>query len=161
MLNPKIAQISDPDYTRMVENDNETAMQNAIDDFISRCELTVTSNMVAPVSEGEIIGRLRYVDQSGKEITALLVADRDIAEQPARTSLTDIIPALAYFENPLVVLLAVVLILLIVLLLVAGAVRGAKKDRRRKQIYEARRLEYMRRMSAQKRRDAKNRRDRW
>ena len=161
LLNPKIAQISDPDYTRMVENDNETAMQNAIDDFISRCELTVTSNMVAPVSEGEIIGRVRYVDQSGGVITALLVADRDIAEQPARTSLTDIIPALAYFENPLVVLLAVVLILLIVLLLVAGAVRGAKKDRRRKQIYEARRLEYMRRMSAQKRRDAKNRRDRW
>ena len=161
MLNLKIAQISDPDYTRMVENDNETAMQNAIDDFISRCELTVTSNMVAPVSEGEIIGRVRYVDQSGGVITALLVADRDIAEQPARTSLTDIIPALAYFENPLVVLLAVVLILLIVLLLVAGAVRGVKKDRRRKQIYEARRLEYMRRMSAQKRRDAKNRRDRW
>ena len=157
MLNLKIAQIIDPEYTRMVENDNETAMEEAITDFVSRCELTVTSDMVAPVSEGEIIGKLRYVDQSGKEISALLVADRDIAEQPQKLTLTDIVPVLGYFENPLVVLLAAVLILLIVMLLIAGAVRNARKDRRRKQIYEARRLEYMRRMSAQRRRDERNR----
>lgn len=160
MLNLKIAQISDPDYVRMVENDNDAAMDEAINDFVTRCELTVTSDMVAPISKGEIIGRLKYLDQSGKEITALLVADRTIEEQPPRMKLTDIIPALAYFENPLVVLLAVVLILLIVLLVVAGIVRSARKDRQRKKIYEAKRLEYMRRMSAQRRRDARNRRRR-
>ncbi|MBQ3424032.1 MAG: D-alanyl-D-alanine carboxypeptidase [Clostridia bacterium] len=158
MLNLKIAQISDPDYVRMVENDNEEAMEKALQDFVSRCELTVTSNMVAPVSEGEIIGKLRYVDQSGREIDALLVADRTIPERQPRASLTDFIPALAYFENPLVVMLAVVLILLIVLLLVAGGVRSVRRDRRRKKIYEARRLEYMRRMSAQRRRDEEKRR---
>ena len=160
MIGLKIAQISDPDYTRMVENNNEQAMTDAIDDFVSRCEMTVTSDMAAPISEGEIIGRLRYLDQSGKEITALLVADRSIAEQPPKVELTDFFPVLAYFENPLVVLLAVVLILLIVLLLIAGAVRAARKDKRRKKIYEAKRLEYMRRMSAQKRREAR-RRDRY
>ena len=160
MLNLKIAQISDPDYVRMVENDNEAAMDEAINDFVTRCELTVTSDMVAPISKGEIIGRLKYLDQSGKQITALLVADRTIQEQPPRIELTDIIPALRYFENPLVVLLAAVLILLIILLVVAGIVRGARKDRQRKKIYEAKRLEYMRRMSAQRRRDAKKRRRR-
>ncbi|MER2143483.1 MAG: D-alanyl-D-alanine carboxypeptidase family protein, partial [Eubacteriales bacterium] len=106
MLNLKIAQISDPEYVRMVENDNEAAMDEAINDFVTRCELTVTSDMVAPISKGEIIGRLKYLDQSGKQITALLVADRTIQEQPPRIELTDIIPALRYFENPLVVLLA-------------------------------------------------------
>ena len=159
-LGLKIAQISDPDYKRMVENDNEQAMNEAIDDFVSRCEMTVTHEMAAPISEGEIIGRLRYIDQSGEEITALLVADRSIAEQPPKTEITDIIPVLAYFENPLVVMLAVVLILLIIALLIAAAVRGARKDRRRKKIYEARRLEYMRRKSAQKRRAARSRRRR-
>lgn len=157
MLDLKIAQISDPDYVRMVENNNEDAMREAIQDFVSRCELTVTSNMVAPVSEGEIIGRLKYVDQSGQEVTALLVADRTIAEQPPRASLQDIFPVLTYFENPLVVMLAAVLILLIVLILIAGAVRGARKERMRKKIYQARKLEYMRRMSAQKRRDSEHR----
>ena len=160
MLNLKIAQISDPEYVRMVENDNEAAMDEAINDFVTRCELTVTSAMGAPISKGEIIGRLKYLDQSGKQITALLVADRTIQEQPPRIELTDIIPALRYFENPLVVLLAAVLILLIILLVVAGIVRGARKDRQRKKIYEAKRLEYMRRMSAQRRRDAKKRRRR-
>ena len=160
MLNLKIAQISDPEYVRMVENGNEAAMEEAINDFVTRCELTVTSDMVAPISKGEIIGRLKYLDQSGREITALLVADRTIDEQPPRVELTDIFPVLAYFENPLVVLLAAVLILLIVLLVIAGIVRGARKDRQRKKIYEAKRLEYMRRMSAQRRRDARNRRRR-
>ncbi len=160
MLNLKIAQISDPEYVRMVENDNQAAMDEAIDDFVTRCELTVTSDMVAPISKGEIIGRLKYMDQSGREITALLVADRTIEEQPPRIELTDIFPVLTYFENPLVVLLAAVLILLIVLLVIAGIVRGARKDRQRKKIYEAKRLEYMRRMSAQKRRDARSRRRR-
>ena len=157
MLGVKIAQISDPDYTRMVENDNEQAMTEAVEDFVSRCEMTVTSDMVAPISQGEIIGRLRYVDQSNKVITALLVAERSIAEQPPRAELTDIFPVLAYFENPLVVLLAAVLILLIVMLLIAATVRGRRKEKRRKKIYEARRLEYMRRKSAQKRREAKAR----
>ena len=160
MLNLKIAQISDPDYVRMVENDNDAAMQEAIQDFVSRCELTVTSDMVAPVSEGEIIGKLRYLDQSGREITALLVADRTIPEQPAKAKLTDLFPVLTYFENPLVIMLAAVLILLIVLVLIAGAVRGVRKDRRRMKIYEAKRLEYMRRMSAQRRRDAERKRHR-
>ena len=161
MLNLKIAQISDPKYVRMVETDNDTAMEQAIRDFVSRCELTVTSDMVAPISAGEIIGKVRYLDQSGKAITALLVADRDIAEQPPVTSLTDYIPALAYFQDPLVILLAAVLVMLVVLLLVAKAVRNARKERQRKQIYEARRLEYMRRMSAQRRRDARHRDRDW
>ena len=160
MLGLKIAQISDPDYTRMVENDNDQAMTAAIDDFVSRCEMTVTADMVAPISEGEIIGKLRYLDQSGKEITALLVAERSIAEQPQKLELTDIFPILTYFENPLVVLLAGVLILLLVLLLIAASIRATRKERRRKKLYEARRLEYMRRMSAQKRRNAKSRRHR-
>ena len=160
MLGLKIAQISDPDYTRMVENNNDQAMAEAVEDFVSRCEMTITSDMVAPISEGEIIGSLRYLDQSGKEITALLVAERSIAEQPPKVELTDMFPWLSYFENPLVVLLAAVLLMLIVLLLIAAGVRGRRKEKRRKRIYEARRLEYMRRMSAQKRRNEKRRRRR-
>ena len=160
MLGLNIAQISNPDYTRMVETDNQSAMDKAVEDFVSRCEMTITSDMVAPISQGEIIGRLRYVDQFGEELTALLVADRSIAAQPPRTTLVDIFPVLAYFENPLVVLLAAVLILLIVALLIAGAVRNSRREKRRKQIYEARKLAYMRRKSAQKRRNARRRRER-
>ena len=160
MLGLNIAQISNPDYTRMVETDNQEAMDRAVEDFVSRCEMTITSDMVAPISQGEIIGRLRYVDQFGEELTALLVADRSIAEQPPRTTLVDIFPVLAYFENPLVVLLAAVLILLIVALLIAGAVRNSRRERRRKQIYEARKLAYMRRKSAQKRRNARRAKER-
>ena len=95
---------------------------------------------------------------SGETITALLIASRDVAEQPAVITLEDIIPVLRYFRNPLVALLAAVLVLLAALLGIAGAVRAARREKRRKQIYEARRLEYMRRMSAQRRRDEMNRR---
>ena len=48
MLNLKIAQISDPEYVRMVENDNQAAMDEAIDDFVTRCEL-----IHGPVRQGD------------------------------------------------------------------------------------------------------------
>ena len=143
-LEMRIAQISNPNYTRMVESNSETAMEEAIEDFVSRCELTITSNMTAPVSEGEIMGQLRYVAQSGEVITAKLIADRDIAEQPEKTSVTDIFPFLRHFEDPLVRMLAIVLALLLVLVLIARGVRRSRAERRRKRIYEARKREYMR-----------------
>lgn len=143
-LELRIAQISNPNYTRMVETGNDAAMEEAVDDFVSRCQLVITSNMTAPVSEGEIMGQLRYVAQSGEEITAKLIADRDIAEQPPQTNITDILPFLKHFENPLVKLLAIVLALLVILLVVARGVRRSRAERRRKRIYEARRREYMR-----------------
>lgn len=140
----RIAQISNPNYTRMVETGNEAAMDEAIADFVSRCELSITSNMTAPVSEGEIMGNLRYVAQSGEVITAKLIADRDIAEQPPKTSIVDIIPFLKHFEDPLVRMLAIVLALLLAALMIARGVRRSRDERRRKRIYEARRREYMR-----------------
>ena len=157
-LNMKVAQISNPDYTRMVESNNEAAMDDAIADFISRCELVVTSNMTAPVSEGEIMGRLRYIAQSGEEITATLIADRDIAEQPPQLTLNDILPFLKYFDNSLVKLLAIVLALLAVLLLVAASVRKSRTERRRKKIIDARKREYERLRIEQARRERDRRR---
>ena len=146
-LELKVAQISNPNYTRMVETGSDAAMEEAIADFVSRCELVITSDMTAPVSEGEIMGSLRYIAQSGEEITARLIADRDIAEQPPKASVTDIFPFLRHFEDPLVRALAIVLAALLVLLLVARGIRHAKAERRRKRIYEARRREYMRQYS--------------
>ena len=150
-LDLRIAQISDPNYARMVESDNADAMERAIDDFVSRSELVITDDMVAPVSEGEIMGQFRYLDRSGESITALLIASRSIAEQPPRAKLTDIFPWLQVFNNPLVKLLALVLLALLVLLIVSGIVQQNRKDRRRSRIYEARRQEYLRQTSAEQR----------
>ncbi len=152
LLNMRVAQISNPDYTRMVESNNEAAMEDAIADFVSRCELVVTSDMTAPVSEGEIMGKLNYVAQSGERITATLIADRNIAEQPPQLTLNDIFPFLKYFDNSLVRMLAIVLALLLVLLLVAASVRRARTERRRKKIVDARKREYAHQRSARARR---------
>ena len=158
-LNMKVAQISNPSYTRMVESNNEAAMDDAIADFISRCELVITSNMTAPVSEGEIMGRLRYIAQSGEEITATLISDRDIAEQPPQLTLYDVLPFLRYFDDSLVKWLAIVLALLAVLLLVAASVRKSRTERRRKRIIDARKREYER-LRAEQARRARDRRRR-
>lgn len=164
-LNLKVAQISNPDYTRMVESGNEAAMDAAVADFISRCELVITSDMTAPISEGEIMGKLHYVSQSGEEITATLIADRDIAEQPAKMTVDDLFPFLKYFDNSLVRLLAIVLLLLAVLIPVAIGLRNRRTDRRRMKILDARkrelarqRAEKLRRMRSRRRRTSVRRR---
>ena len=146
-LDLRIAQISDPNYARMVESGSSESMERAIEDFVSRSELVITDDMVAPVSEGEIMGQFRYLARSGENITALLIAGRSIAAQPPRARLTDIFPGLRVFNNPLVKLLGLVLLALLVLLIISGILRQNRKDRRRSRIYEARRQEYLRQTS--------------
>ena len=143
-LELSIAQISDPEYVRMVYSDSDTALDDAIEDFVTRSIVTIDHDMVAPVSEGEVMGRFRYVDQSGREITATLRAGRAIEAQPRRFGLTDFFPFLKYLENPLVVALIIVIVCLIILILLASALHRAGRQRRRSKIYEAKKLEQLR-----------------
>ena len=140
-MSMKIAQISDPDYTRMISLDSDTAMDEAVADFVTRTTMTITHGMVAPVSEGEIMGRLRYVAQSGEEITALLIASRDVKAQPPVFDPLTYFPFLKRLQDPLVRALIVVLACLVLLLIIAAVVRRVGKQRRRAKIYQVRRRE--------------------
>ena len=157
-LQMDLAQISNPDYIRMVHANSEEAMNAAIEDFVSRSELTITDDMIAPISKGEIMGRFRYVDQTGEEVTALLIATRSVEEQPPRMTLKDIFPFLRNFENPLFTALSIVLVLLVLLLIISGIARKVSRDRRRSRIYEARKEEYLRQRRMERRRQEKKRR---
>ena len=171
-LDLKIAEISNPDYIRMVALDSDTAMDEAVADFVSRTTMTINHAMVAPITEGEIMGSLRYVSQSGEEITARLIAGRDIAAQPPRLSLTDYFPFIERFKDPLVRALLIVLAVLIVLLIVASIVRRVSQQRHREKVYRVRRREELlaeraenrqRREEARRRRQAirEERREKW
>ena len=143
-LSLRIAQVSNPEYVRMVQTGSETAMEKAVADFVSRAKLTITDDMAAPISEGEIMGTFDYVDQSGNALTALLISSRSIEEQPVRMTLVDLFPALRVLENPLVRLLLIVLAAMLALIIIAGISRRVRQARRRREIYEARRREYVR-----------------
>lgn len=143
LLNLKITQVSNPDYVRKVKTDNEGAMTEALNDFISRSEISIVDNLSAPVSAGEIIGSFSYTTQSGELITASLIAGRDIAAQPDPVTLYDVFPFLIVFENLIVRLLVVVLALLILMLMLLSRAKRRRLERRRQELYERRRREYM------------------
>jgi len=143
MLDMNIAQISDGDYSRMVQSGNSSAMDAAISDFVSRVQLEITDDLTAPISEGEILGNFSYIAQSGERITALLIASRSIEEEPDRFGLTDMFPFLTYLNNPLVKALMIVLAIIILLIILSGWMRRARRERRRREIYEARKKAYL------------------
>ena len=168
----KIARISNPDYIRMISLDSDSAMDEAVADFVSRTTMTITHGMAAPVSEGEIMGQLRYVAQTGEEITALLIASRDVKEQPPAFDILAIFPFLKRLEDPLVRALVVVLMILVLLLIIAVIYRRVSKQRRRAKIYQVRRREELkaeraynrrRRAEARARKEAvrRDRREKW
>ncbi len=146
-----IAEISDTDFRTLVRTGNEAELEKAVADFVSRTEMVITDDMVAPVSQGEIMGSMKYLSKSGEEISALLVASRDVAEEPAKLSMLDVFPVLGVLENPLVVMLIVVLVVLFALILLALSGRRARIDRRRTSIYKARRREIENAMDARAR----------
>lgn len=159
-LSLKIARVSNPEYIRMVPVDVDGAMDNAVREFITRTTMTITHSMVAPVSEGEIMGSLRYVPQSGEEITALLIAGRSIQKQPDRFSLMDYFPFMKRLTDPLVLALLIVLLCLIVALIVAVAVHRSARQRERARIYQIRRREALMEERAENRRRRERRKRR-
>ena len=147
-LELEIAQISNTDYLRMVERSSETALTDAVSDFITRTQVKVTHDLTAPISQGEIIGDFSYFDPTtGNTVTAKLIASRDVEERTVLATLTDYFPFLRIFQNRLFLLLLAVLALLIVLIIALIASRRAAKQRRRRRIYERRKAEYMRRQA--------------
>lgn len=145
VLQLKITQVSDSSYERMIHTGSDGAMAAALDDFVQRAEIHLVDNLVAPISMGEIVGSFSYTTQDGQIITASLIAGRDIAAQPEKTTIYDLLPFLHVFENPLVCMLLLVLILLILALVLYARARRRRIERRRRELYEQRRREYMRR----------------
>ena len=139
-----IAEISDSNFRMLVRTDNVEELNRLTSDFVSRTEMIITHDMVAPISKGEIMGRMNYITRAGETITALLVASRDVAEQPATVTLKDLLPFLQAFDNPLVLMLIAVVLVMLVLIGIAAASSRARRDRRRSRIYYARKREYER-----------------
>lgn len=154
-LDLDIAQISNTNYLRMIQRNNEAALPNAVNEFISRTKVEITHDLTAPISMGEIIGNFSYYDASaGNTVTAKLIAGRDVAERTVLTTLVDIFPFLKIFANRIFLVLLAVLALLIILIVILSASRRAAKQRRRRRIYEQRRAEYLRRQHMEREREA-------
>ena len=110
--------------------------------------------------------------QTGEEITALLIASRDVKAQPAAFDPLAYFPFIKRLEDPLVRALLIVIGCLIILLIVAAIVRRVGKQRRRAKIYQVRKREELhaeraynrrRRDEARARRESvlKERRKKW
>ena len=140
-----IAQISNSSYLRMVEKNNETAINDAVNDFIGHARVEVVHDLTAPISKGEIIANFSFYDTSSNtEITAKLVAARDVAQKVVKTTLTDYLPVLKLLNNKLFIALLIVLLVLLVLIIILISGKNAVRQRRRRRIYEQRKTEYMR-----------------
>jgi len=142
MLKLRLAQLSDPNYVRLIRGNDEALLEAFRADFISRCQVNITDSLAAPVEMGKLVGSFVYTAQDGRVITASLVASRDVAAEPERLHLYDLFPFLEAFANPLVQVLLVIIALLIVVLLVHRSVVRHRKERRRRALYEMRRREY-------------------
>ena len=145
-LDLEIAQISNTSYLRMIQRSSTTALAEVVDDFIAHTNVSITHDLTAPISMGEIIGDFSFYDTAtGSTVTAKLVAGRDVAQRTVLTTLTDIFPFLRIFSNRLFLVLLGVLALLVLLIVILVTSRHAARQRRRRRIYEQHRYEYMRR----------------
>ena len=151
ILQFKLAQISDPDFSRKVQSDDPKAVTDALKDFSQRITITLDQTPVAPITEGQALGTFTYTKQNGEVITATLIAGASIEAEPAYAALFDLFPFLRVFENVLVRLLAIVLILLVVVVILALRAKKRREKKRRMELYRRRRNAYRMRDREQER----------
>ena len=81
------------DATRMVQRNSEVAMQAATETIAESMTIEWNRPLVAPVTAGEVLGKLSFVTQDGIPVTADLTASRDLEAQPEPTPTPEPTPA--------------------------------------------------------------------
>lgn len=122
--------------------------------LVERLEFEFNGSLVAPISEGDILGVARYTTQSGAVLEGKIVASRSVAmEPPTMDELLDEwvdenAPWMAKLmprRNPSARVLYLLLAAGIVTLIVLRVRRNRRRDRERRAMLEKKRREYLRR----------------
>lgn len=122
--------------------------------LVERLEFEFNGSLVAPISEGDILGVARYTTQSGAVLEGKIVASRSVAmEPPTMDELLDEwvdenAPWMAKLmprRNPSARVLYLLLAVGIVTLIVLRVRRNRRRDRERRAMLEKKRREYLRR----------------
>ncbi len=119
--------------TRMPDEYEQT-----IEDYKKNMTLTYTSSLQAPIRKGDIIGKLTMPGPDGETLETTVVASRDVYEYQPLSPIEQLIPQLSVLGLTPVKLLLALTALIIVLLIVLRVYVGAKRSRRRKQLYKMR-----------------------
>lgn len=152
-----LAQTSDDDYSIMaLKNSNE--LSDNVYYFNSHCTVTPAMDYLdriarrETVEAGSIIGELAFITNEGEKITGMLIASRSVDIKPEEVALwaylKENIPVLAYLEKPIVKYGIIAVLVLIVALIITAAIRTARRNKRRRRIYEQRRRAYYQKQRA-------------
>lgn len=138
LLTLDLVQNSLPDYSELGFEDD---LEELAGEFAGRLNVAYTHDLKAPISKGDILGTLTFTPESGTPIETLLISSRDVEAAPVTPpSLGDLLGFVQ--ESPIELsassaLWLLIPLALVVLLIVHGAVRRARRNRRRRR-YDAR-----------------------
>lgn len=150
------------DYTEgYLKADLENAESAALvaSRFASRIRIELNNgSLTAPLSKGDIVGKVYFTGNDGNEYIGTAVASRDIEMEPPTmneimdTWISENAPwmfKLMPRTNPISWILYIAIVILLIRLLGKRARAKRRKNRARKAAYEKRRREYLRRMEQQ------------
>ena len=123
-------------------------------DFDSRIRIEYTSELVAPIEAGDILGRLYFTAEDGQEMTAILTADRAVAAAKKATAAFNPVQWVKDTIPGWVLIILGLFILCLLLLIVSRAIVAAQERKRRRLARERARA----RRRAQARRAAQSKR---
>lgn len=150
MLSLDLKQLNESEYEIPVYKDADSYYQT-LNTLRKNTTVTMIDDLRAPIEAGEVLGTLTVTIDADNYISASLVATRDVAARPEPLALKDIFPFLAVFDHPIVRAILIAIALLIVLLIVLNIRRKAMERKRKRELYERRRREYLRRQQMQRR----------
>jgi len=116
-------------YEATVLRSEERAL---LEDFRSRVNIEYTTELVAPIEYGTIIGKLTFTPEEGDVITAVLVADRSVAAAPKTIQNVPVTEWIAEVVPGWLLVLIGVFFLLLVCVIVSRMVAAAQRRKRRR-----------------------------
>lgn len=119
-------------------------LEPASKELMSRVSVQYSSNLVAPIREGDILGAISLSGDDGQTLSATVIASRDVAEIKPVSTLGEIVPWVDTMDMSLIWVLLALFAVMIVLIVILRIQHSIRRRRRYKELRRRQQMAYQR-----------------
>lgn len=113
-------------------------------ELMSRVSVQYSSNLVAPIREGDILGTIALSGDDGQTLSATVIASRDVAEIKPVSTLGEIVPWVDTMDMSLIWVLLALFAVMIILIMILRIQHSIRRRRRYRELRRRQQMAYQR-----------------
>lgn len=118
--------------------------ESAAAELMSQLSVNYSSNLVAPIRQGDILGTVSFTTEGGETLMSTVISSRDVLELKPATTLGEFVPWIDTVDFSLLWVLLALFFIVFILILVLRIQHAMRRRRRQRELRRRQRAAYQR-----------------